>query len=70
MGVDAILSFSRDISDRKRLESQMKERLEALQNHALELSKCEDIKAVAETTYQIVHEIMGYTFFDLGIPRL
>ncbi|MCX6649842.1 MAG: GAF domain-containing protein [Candidatus Bathyarchaeota archaeon] len=67
MGVDAILSFSRDISDRKRLEAQMKERLEALQSHALKLSKCEDVNAVAKTTYQILHEVMGYSFFGLGI---
>ncbi|MGD0805047.1 MAG: GAF domain-containing protein [Candidatus Bathyarchaeia archaeon] len=67
MGVDAVLSFSRDISDRKRLEAQMKERLEALQSHALTLSQCEDVTAVTETTYQILHEIMGYGFFGLGV---
>ena len=67
MGVDAILSFSRDISDRKRLEAQMKERLEALQSHALTLSQCEDVTAVAKTTYQILHNIMDYNFFGLGL---
>ena len=67
MGVDAILSFSRDISDRKRLEAQMKERLEALQSHALTLSQCEDVTAVAKTTYKILHEIMDYSFFGLGL---
>jgi PAS domain S-box-containing protein len=64
MGVDAILSFSRDISERKRLEAQMKERLEALQSHALTLSQCEDVTAVAETTYQILHEIWVTTSSD------
>ena len=66
-GVDAILSFSRDISDRKRLEVQMKERLEGLQSHALTLSKCEDVNAVASTTYQILHDVMDYKFFGLGV---
>ena len=68
-GVDVILSFSRDISDRKRLESQMKERLEALQSHALELSRCEDVTAVAKTTYKILKETMDYHFFGLGLVK-
>lgn len=67
MGLDVVLSFSRDITMRKRLEAQMKERLEALQSHALVLSKCEDVKAVAKTTYKILHDTMGYSFFGLGI---
>jgi PAS domain S-box-containing protein len=67
LGVDAILSFSRDISDRKRLESQMKERLEALQSHALELSICDNVAEVAKTTYKILHNVMDYSFFGLGV---
>jgi PAS domain S-box-containing protein len=67
MGIDAILSFSRDISDRKQLEVQMKERLEALQSHSSILGQCEDVNAVAKTTYQILHDVMGYNFFGLGI---
>jgi PAS domain S-box-containing protein len=67
MGFDAVLSFSRDISDRKRLESKMKERLEALQSHAVNLGDCEDVNAVARTTYKILHDVMGYSFFGLGI---
>ena len=67
MGSEAILSFSRDISDRKRLEAQMRERLEALQSHALVLSRCEDLVSVARTTYQILHDVMGYSFFGLGV---
>ena len=67
MGFEAVLSFSRDISERKRLESQMKERLEALQSHMSKLRKCETVNEVAETTYQILHEVMDYSFFGLGL---
>ena len=67
MGFEAVLSFSRDISERKRLENQMSKRLEVLQIHSLALSKCESISEVVKTTFQILHDDMGYSFFSLGI---
>ncbi len=66
-GIPAILSYSRDISDRISLEKLMKTRLEALQDHAHVLSQCEDVYTVAKVTYDILHEVMGYSFFGLGI---
>ena len=67
MGVEAILSFSRDISDRKRLEAEMKARLEALQTHALSLSECNTIEEVTKTTYQILRSEMNYSFLAFGL---
>ena len=69
MGVEAILSFSRDISERIKLERQTKEQMEALQTHALNLGDCRDEVQVAQVTYEILHETMGYDFFGLAIVK-
>jgi PAS domain S-box-containing protein len=67
MGKEAILAFCRDISEKKRLEAQMKARLEALQSHAEKLSECENLGEVAKETYRILHNEMNYSFFGFGV---
>ena len=66
-GLDAILSFSRDISERKQQELKSKARLEALLKHASQLVKSSTIMEIAESSFEIMGEVLGFSDGAFGV---
>ena len=66
-GLDAILSFSRDISERKQQELKSKARLEALLKHASQLVKSSTIMEIAESSFDIMGEVLGFSDGAFGV---
>jgi PAS domain S-box-containing protein len=67
MGVEAILSFSRDISDRKRIDAEMIRKLEILHRHAAKLVKMSSRSEVTECSFNIIEELLGFTDGCIGV---
>jgi PAS domain S-box-containing protein len=66
-GLDAILSFSRDISERKQQELKSRTRLEALLKHASQLVKTSTIMEIAESSFDIMGEVLGFSDGAFGV---
>jgi PAS domain S-box-containing protein len=66
-GIDAILSFSRDISERKKREDQVKTRLNALNLHASKLDELSSIDEVAKCSFEIIESLLGFSDGAIGI---
>jgi PAS domain S-box-containing protein len=64
-GVDAVLSFSKDISERKRLEWEMRNRLEALYYHAMHIWSLSSIEDVVEC-FGVIEGILGFSEGAIG----
>jgi PAS domain S-box-containing protein len=59
-GKDAVLSFSKDISERKRLEDEIRRRLEALYYHATSIWNISSIDDVVHC-FEVIGRILGLT---------
>ena len=68
-GVEAILSFSRDVSERKRIEDRMMWKLEALNRHAVDLVNMNSVEDVAEYSFEVIHELLGFALGCIGIVK-
>ena len=66
-GDDAILTFSRNLTDQKRKENEQTNRLKALHRHAVELSRLYSIENVAEYTFEVIKELLGQVFGAFGV---
>ncbi len=59
MGAEAILSFSRDISDRKRLEAEMSRRVKSIHSHVTTLATLNSLEEVAKFSLEMLSKL-GY----------
>jgi PAS domain S-box-containing protein len=66
-GLEAILSFSRDISERKQQELKSKLRLEAILKHASQLVKASTIMEIAKSSFEIMEEVLGFSDGAFGV---
>jgi len=66
-GRPASLTFTRDITERKRLENLMRRKLEALYRHATELGRAETLNEVVSATLKAVEQILGFDRGGFGI---
>jgi PAS domain S-box-containing protein len=66
-GDDAILTFSRDLTEQKARENAVREKLEALQRHAVHISRLYSIENVAEYSFEIIEELLGAVKGAIGV---
>ncbi len=66
-GEDVILTFSRDLTEQREKENAIRDRLETLQRHALNLSRLYSIENVAEYSFEIIEELLGMVKGAIGV---
>lgn len=66
-GIDAILRFSRDISERKKREDEVKTRLNALNLHASKLDELSSVDEIAKCSFEIIENLLGFSDGAIGI---
>lgn len=66
-GSVASLSFTWDITEKKRVEEQTRSRLEALHRHATHLIKMSTIQSAAEYSFEIIEKLMGFNNGAIGL---
>ncbi len=66
-GEEAVLTFSRDLSEQKEKEDAVRDKLEALHRHAIHLSKLYSIENVAEYSFDIIEELLGFVKGAIGV---
>jgi PAS domain S-box-containing protein len=64
---EAILTFSRDLSEQKERERAVRQRLEGLQKHAINISRLYSIQNVAEYSFEIIQEMLGDVKGAIGV---
>ena len=68
-GKPARLAFDRDITERKRMEEERIEnhkRIIAIHQHSMALAQANDLKEVAERTFEVIEDVMGYRIGSFG----
>jgi PAS domain S-box-containing protein len=66
-GEEAILTFSRDLTEQKERERAIRQRLEGLQKHAVNISRLYSIQNVAEYSFEIIEEMLGNVKGAIGV---
>ena len=66
-GEEAVLSFSRDLTQLKKQNDASRDKLEALQRHAVNISRLYSIEEVAEYSFDIIEELLGLVAGTIGI---
>jgi PAS domain S-box-containing protein len=66
-GEDAVLTFSRDLTEQKEKEDAARNKLEALHRHAVNLSRLYSIENVAEYSFDIIEELLGLVKGAIGV---
>jgi PAS domain S-box-containing protein len=66
-GMDAILSFSRDITDRVIMKADMSSKLQAIHKHASKMAKLSTVVEVADYSIDIVQKVIGFTEASFGL---
>ncbi len=66
-GEEAVLTFSRDLREQRKREASERGRLEALQRHAVNLSRLYSILDVAEYSFDIIDELLRLVKGTIGV---
>jgi PAS domain S-box-containing protein len=66
-GEEAVLTFSRDLTEQKEKEDTARDKLEALHRHAVNLSRLYSIENVAEYSFDIIEELLGLIKGTIGV---
>jgi PAS domain S-box-containing protein len=66
-GMDAILSFSRDITERVMMKAEMSSKLEAIRRHANKIAMLTTIGEVANYSIDVVQNVIGFTEAAFGL---
>ena len=66
-GEEVVLTFSRDLTEQEVKKDAAQNKLEALHRHALNLSRLYSIENVAEYSFDIIEELLGFVRGTIGI---
>ncbi len=66
-GEEAVLTFSRDLTEQRAKEGAMINKLEVLHKHAINLSKLYSIESIAEYSLDVIEELLGRGKVSIGV---
>ena len=68
-GAEAVLVFSRDITERASIEAQTSAKIDALHRHAEELQRAKNVQEVCELTLDTMEKTLGFKFASFQVVR-